>query len=68
MVYASVSCAFVSQLSKHRLGELTVYPSGDMIGGMMGSGLIAFLIEDVSIAPFADGEILRSLIGIAVLH
>ncbi len=68
MMLAAISYAFSSQLSKHGLGELSVYhiAFGTLLGGMIGSGIMALSFEEVSVLPVADGEILRSLIGIGV--
>ncbi|HWO97119.1 MAG TPA: EamA family transporter [Bacillus sp. (in: firmicutes)] len=68
MMLAAISYAFASQLSKHGLGELSVYhiTFGTLLGGMIGSGITAFTFEEISVSPLTDGEILRSLIGIGV--
>ncbi|WP_078410336.1 DMT family transporter [Priestia abyssalis] len=68
MMLAAISYAFASQISKHGLGDLSVYhiALGTLLGGMMGSGIMAFLFEEVSVLPLANKEILRSLIGIGV--
>lgn len=68
MMLATISYAFASQISKHGLDDLSVYhiALGTLLGGMMGSGIMAFSFEEVSVLPLANGEILRSLIGIGV--
>lgn len=68
MMLAAISYAFASQIAKHGLGDLSVYhiAFGTLLGGMIGSGIMAFSFEEISVLPLADGEILRSLIGIGV--
>lgn len=68
MILATFCYAMGSQLSKRKLTGLSMYQItfGTLLSGMIGSGIIAFAFEPVSLSALASMANLGALIGLGV--
>lgn len=68
MISATFCYAMGSQLSKRKLTGLSMYQItfGTLLSGMIGSGIIAFAFEPVSLSALASMANLGALIGLGV--
>ncbi|MFD2611310.1 DMT family transporter [Paenibacillus gansuensis] len=69
MVTATLCYGLSAQLSKRYLTGLSMYQTtfGTLLCGVVGSGIAAFTLEDVSFAPLASPEVWGLLFGLGAL-